>query len=416
MQHEDAERHADAGPPRRFACTRRAALTAWLPATALGQGSGPAWLATPWPVPEPLLQLRAAESDGWLAVGTSGALWHLRAEGAAQRRGSAIDVRTPVAAAHGRLVARRSDGRLWIAEAGGAPADCDVLVAPEAGFVILPLGVIAVVVERDQARLVRVEPDSRGAWRVVARSRDAVLPDARPLQAALDGGADGDGHIAVLAGPDAQRYAHGVLGDAIEATRVLLLERHDLSPLRELTLDAPYVFEDNRLRSWRAGDSSALLTVRSGPRGAQIAMVESDPAHRAALRLAALGEPIGSPNRWLSPSTDGTRMVAVITPHLAGTLHAVRRAGECLVSSVLTQGVSNHVIGSRELDVAAWLGPRYVLASLSRAALHSVDVDARRVLAPLELAAPLRAISADAQRRLLGCALADGSARLLVPS
>ena len=78
---------------------------------------------------------------------------------------------------------------------------------------------------------------------MVARSQEALLPDARPLQADLDGRGDG-GHIVVLASPDAQRYRHGVLGDAVEATRVLWLERHGLSVLRALTLPAPHVFED----------------------------------------------------------------------------------------------------------------------------------------------------------------------------
>ncbi len=259
-------------------------------------------------------------------------------------------------------------------------------------------------------------PADGGAWTAIATSREPVLADAQPLQVDLDGGGDA-GHIAVLAGPDGARYRHGVLGDAVEATRVLYLERHDLSPLRELTLPAPHVFEDNRLRVWRGSDGRSaptLVVVRSGPQGAQLVLIEADRSSASALRIAALGRPIGSVNRWMSPSTDGRHLVSVHTPHLSGALHAVRRDGERLLSSPLADGVSNHAIGARELDTSAWLGSRYVIADLnSRRRLRCIDVNTQRELAPLELAAPLRSISADAQRRTLACVLADGSLRLI---
>jgi hypothetical protein len=192
----------------------------------------------------------------------------------------------PVSAAHGRVVARRGDGRLWIGEAGREALSA-AAVAPHAGVAVLPLGIIAVEGDGLQARLVRLEPDARGTWQAIARSREPVLPDARPLQVELDGGNDA-GHIAVLAGPDDKRYAHGVLGYGIEATRVLYLERHDLSVLRQLTLAAPHVFKDNRQRVWAA----SLVAVRSGPKGAQLALIEADRSKDKALRFAALGEPI----------------------------------------------------------------------------------------------------------------------------
>ena len=75
---------------------------------------------------------------------------------------------------------------------------------------------------------------------MVARSAEPMLPDARPLQVDLDGRGDG-GHLVLRGGPDSQRYAHGVLGDGVEATRVLWLERHSLAFLRELVLPAPHV-------------------------------------------------------------------------------------------------------------------------------------------------------------------------------
>jgi hypothetical protein len=80
----------------------------------------------------------------------------------------------------------------------------------------------------------------------------------------------------------------------------------------------------------------------------------------------------------------------------------------------LAQGVSNHAIGAHELDVAAWLGSRYVLADLpTRRTLRGFDIATQRELPPLHLATPLRAISADAERKALVLVLADGSLRML---
>jgi hypothetical protein len=396
---------------RRPSLTRRACLIAALGSTTGTTWAQPAsWAVAPLPAPEPLIRLRAAERAGWVATGEGGGLWWLRASMPAQRLAAGIDPLGPLDADHGRVVARRADGRLWVGE-GGREASSAVAVARDAGLVTLPLGIIAVRGEGVNARLVRLEPDARGSWQVTATSREAVLPDARPVQVDLDGGG---AHIAVLAGPDSTRYKHAVLGDAIEATRVLLLERHDLMPLRELTLAAPHVFEDNHLRVWREGQALSLVAVRSGPNGGQLALIEADRSQRGALRVAALGEPIGTVHRWLAPSSDGERLVAVHTPHLSGALHSIERSGERLLATPIAQGLSNHTIGAHDLDVAAWLGARYVLADLSSPrTLRTVDVAARRELLPLALPVALRSISADAERRALACVLADGSARVL---
>ncbi len=387
---------------------RRHVVAAGLAAPWAAARAQAGWRVQALAVPEPIVQLRAAEAQGWLAVGEGGGLWWLRAASPPVKLASGIDARTPVGAAQGRVVARRSDGRLWIGEAGREALSA-AAVAQHAGVVVLPLGLIAVEGSGMQARLARLEPDARGVWQTIARSREAVLPDARPVQVALDGGGDA-GHIAMLAGPDDQRYTHGVLGDGIEATRVLYLERHALSVLRELTLAAPHVFEDNRLRVWR----SSLVAVRSGPQGGQLALIEAERGNDKALRITALGEPIGRANRWMSPSSDGEHLISVHTPHLSGALHRVQREGDRLSSTPLAQGVSNHAIGAHELDVAAWLDSRYVLADLSsRRVLRSFDIATQREWPPLDLPAPLRAISADAERKTLAIVLADGSLRML---
>jgi hypothetical protein len=112
-----------------------------------------------------------------------------------------------------------------------------------------------------------------------------------------------------------------VLGDAIEPTALVLFERHSLQPMAQVELAAPYVFEDLAPRpiTWRG--QRALLTVRSGPLGAQLCVVALAAAGGSRFEITALGAPIGMPNHWLSPSTDGQQLLAVHTPHLGGVLH-----------------------------------------------------------------------------------------------
>jgi hypothetical protein len=277
-----------------------------------------------------------------------------------------------------------ASGGLWVWEDGRVRTAPSAGLALHAGLLILPLAVVGVVgVERvmeDQTarprrtdppshRIARFEPDNVGRWREVARSRDAVLPDARPLQVDLDGGGDG-GHIAVLAGPDASRYDHGVLGDGIEATRVLWLERHGLDVLRSLTLPAPHVFEDIAPRPVALPGTPArfgVLTVRAGPDGGQLALVTADPARKQGLQVAATGDTVGGFHRWLAPTTDGRQMLAVHTPHIGGVLHVYQltdpREGQQLTRRRLLNDVSTHRIGSRELDLSVWLRGMLVLPS-----------------------------------------------------
>ena len=284
----------------------------------------------------------------------------------------------PVATGHGRIAARTADGGLWVWEDTGggrahaAPPSPAASLSVHAGLLVLPLAVLAVVsggarpADPFGHRLARFEPDPAGRWREVARSRNAVLPDARPVQVDLDGRGDG-GHIAVLAGPDDSRYDHGVLGDRMEATRVLWLERHGLDVLRELSLPPPHVLEDIAPRPVAlpgAQPGHGLLTVRSGPDGGQLALVTADPARPQGLHLAALGDTVGGYHRWLAPTTDGRHLAAVhTTAHRRRAAHLPARGSERLTRRRLHADVSTHRIGTREIDLAAWLQGLLVLPS-----------------------------------------------------
>jgi hypothetical protein len=325
----------------------------------------------------PLAQIAAGGPSGLLGMSADGALFvlPLHPGGVALRLAEELDAGTPVAAGHGRIAARRRDGALWVLEGERVAVSAERNLAPGAGLLILPLAVIAVAMDAKARRAVRLEPSGSATWGVVARSDMAVLPDARPLQADLDGSGDG-GHVVVLAGPDSERYTHGVLGDAVEATRIVLLERHSLRVMRELALEAPYVFEDIAPRNVALRPGllrEGLLTVQSGPQGGQLVLVDADPSAPRMLRIAARGPALGTANRWLSPITDGRHWLAVHTPHIGGALHVYGQDGSRLLARKVRGDVSNHRIGSRQLDMSAWLGQRLLLPDQSGRRLLVLD-------------------------------------------
>lgn len=352
------------------------ALAGCVGAPFVARAARPLAVSTALEAPEPMAQLHVLASNALLAVSRAGRMWLF--EGRTwQRRGADLDPRTPIAAGYGRVAGRSETGGLWILEAGRATHSDAPRLLPFAGLVVLPLGVIAVAEgDRGRAHVVRLEPSSSGTWRETSRNADPVLPDARPQQVDLEGpiAAAAEGHIVVLGGPDAERYRHGVLGDDVEATRVMVLDRHGLAPLRTLALPAPHVLEDIAPRpiAWRGG--TGLLTMRSGPRGAQLAVIAADPMRRDALVLAALGEPIGTPGRWMAATTDGTRLLAVHTPHIGGVLNEYAVEGAKLRGRPIATGFSTHALGSRELDLAVWTGGALVMPDQDRRALNVVAV------------------------------------------
>ncbi len=377
-------------------------------------------------------RVHAGGPTGLLGIGAGGGLWALSLAGQAPRRlASELDPASRIATGHGRIAARTARGGLWVWENGRASTLASAQLALHAGLLVLPLAVLAVANEGSgngvgaRQRVARFESEQGSKWREVSRSQEAVLPDARPVQVDLDGRGDG-GHIAVLAGPDDRRYAHGVLGDGIEATRLLWLERHGLQALRSLTLPAPHVFEDIEPRPVQvqvqvqvqvpeARGAAGLLTVRSGPEGGQLALVTADPAQPQGLRLAALGDTVGGFHRWLAPTTQGRHLVAVHTPHIGGVLHVYRLEVQRLSRHRLMADVSTHAIGSRETDLAAWVRDRLVLPSqdgrllrvLDPAAdwaeLFTVDLPGRATMtAALEDGSGVAVLLADGQVVLVG--------------
>ena len=401
-------------------------LLSWVPSTR-ALGAVPALL--PLAAPEPIAAIAPGEGE-FLAMARSGAL--LRLSGSYwETIGEGFDPAAPVAADHGRIVGRSIAGWLRVIE------DCTVIatlgprISDHGGFVNLAAGIVAVSAEhspgsprgpraragRDEAppapRLVRFERDG-AVWREAARSNFAVLPDARPTLVDLGsaaGGREDGAHVAVLAGPDAGRYRHGVLGDPFEATAIVYAERHSLAPLATITLPEPQVFEDITLRAFvdPGNGQTSLATVRSGDKGAALVLVGRSRTDQAALTIIAEGPALGMRQRWLAPIVAGQGLYAVHTPHIGGVLTLYRRAGARLLAQALRTGVSNHTIGSRDLNVSALVGSLLVVPTQQHDELVALDLaDDARERWRLRLKAPVSALLAVGESLVV----LDGGGRL----
>lgn len=102
-------------------------------------------------------------------------------------------------------------------------------------------------------------------------------------------------------------------------------------------------------------------------------LVDADPVAAGKLRVLARGQALGTANRWLSPTVGGGHWLAVHTPHIGGVLHAYRRDGARLSAERIVDGVSNHHLGSRQLDLAAWHGQQLFIPDQSRQRMLLLD-------------------------------------------
>lgn len=397
-------RHAP-GPTRRRVLTQ---VSAGLATVGWGFAMGRAVARTSAVALKPVAlrnvaRIDAAGSDGWLARDIGGRLWQVFEDGSTRSLGTGLAPEGPLDAGHGRIAGRGADGRLWVL-ADRAPVSeperSSAVLAPHGGLCGLPLAVIGLIEQDGRTLVARFEPDARGRWQIVARSEEAVLPDAVPVIVDLDSGGsghrDGDGnggHVAVLAGPDRHRYPHAVLGDDIEATRVLWLERHSLQPLRTLRLDEPEVFEDRYLRPWRLPDGRrGLVTVRSGASGAQLAVVAASPRASSALEIAAAGPYIGTRNRWLSPASvepADAELWAVHTPHIGGVLHRYRANGAGLTAERVATDLTNHRLGARDLDATARIGRQLLLPAQDWQQVRVADLESMSIVSSFPADAPV---------------------------
>lgn len=147
-----------------------------------------------------------------------------------------------------------------------------------------------------------------------------------------------------------KRYAHGILGDAIEHGALALT----LGDGRVVSMILPVsdVFEDTqpRLADMDGDGDAEVIVVRSNRRlGAKLAIYDET-------GLIAGTPYIGRSNRWLAPlgaadlDGDGAVEVAYVDrPHLAKTLRIWRFADGDLIPVADLAGYTNHRIGERDI-------------------------------------------------------------------
>lgn len=162
------------------------------------------------------------------------------------------------------------------------------------------------------------------------------------------------------------RYAHGILGDAIEWGALRLTT--DVGP-RTFQLPIDRVFEDTapRLADLDGDGRPEVIVVETrASQGAQLAIYDETG------KIASTPH-IGRTNRWLAPigaadlDGDGTMEVAYIDrPHLAKTLRVWRFVDGALIPVADLPGLTNHRIG--ETDIGGGIrdcgqGPEMITAN-----------------------------------------------------
>jgi hypothetical protein len=199
-----------------------------------------------------------------------------------------------------------------------------------------------------------------------------MLPDGELTRAG--------GLTAWLAGPT-RRYAHGALGDAIEAEGFMA---EVSGRILSYTLPDTAVFEDRRVRLWDIdgdGTPEAVVIKAYLDKGAALALYRIG---RDTIEPLAESPAIGIPNRWLNPvgaadflGDGSTTVAAVITPHLAGSLRLYRLVGDALTEVARVDGFTNHINGSRDLDLAQVVptrrGPVIAIPTLDRRAMATIS-------------------------------------------
>lgn len=154
------------------------------------------------------------------------------------------------------------------------------------------------------------------------------------------------------------RYAHGILGDAIEAGGLRVKTRG--GEILSMALPGREVFEDRypRLADLDGDGTTEIIAIRSSLSAGAAVTVYG--VRNGTLRQLATTPFIGTANRWLNiagiaPFRGGkTNEIAYVqTPHIGGTLFFYAFENDRLVKIAEKYGFSNHWIGSREMRLSA---------------------------------------------------------------
>ena len=170
---------------------------------------------------------------------------------------------------------------------------------------------------------------------------------------AFAGGAAAEDIVAARYDEPTTRYAHGILGDAIEYG-ALVMETASGRGLR-IRLPETRVFEDTAPRLFDVdgdGEREVIAVETDLSLGARLSVYGSD-------GLESSNDFIGQSNRWLAPAGVGAadldgdgrvELVYVDRPHLARVLRIYEYRPGALKLEASFEGVTNHRIG--ESDIA----------------------------------------------------------------
>ena len=178
----------------------------------------------------------------------------------------------------------------------------------------------------------------------------SALPDARILL-------DEHDRLLLLTDPT-EKYNHGVLGDNLEAASITLIETQPIIQVVSVISISENEVIEGIAPIWidmnGDGQREIIVTVSDLNLGAGI-VVFSENGERL-----AEGPKMGQPFRWRHQIAYGTmgsngelELVVVRTPHIGGLVEYYRFSDDNLEIVAQYSGITSHVLGSRNLDMAA---------------------------------------------------------------
>jgi len=198
------------------------------------------------------------------------------------------------------------------------------------------------------------------------------------------------------------RYAHGILGDMIEAGALRVRTRE--GKVLSYVLPADSVFEDlmPRVHDIDGDGRDEVLLVRSRLQTGSSLMALG--VRDGKLVPLAETEPIGRAGLWLNPvgvaDIDGDgrlEVLVVLTPHTGGTLIEYAFDGTSFKPGHSVDGVSNHVAGSRDQGMSAIMDINgdgvadVVVPASDRRSIRAFAFDEKKPLEFFRIGLPARA-------------------------
>lgn len=281
----------------------------------------------------------------------------------------------------------------------------------------------------------QTQVNAGGLWYkiVPAGGRIALAFIDKPEQPKHPDGALPDGRIATgtrdiarawLAEPTT-RYDHDILGDKIESGALVIEARDGKRHIVRLEDDA--VFEDlePRLADLDRDGHDEIIVVKSYlKRGSALAVIG---LRKGKYEIVAETPPLGGPHRWLDPggiadfTGDGKTAIALVRqPHVIGLLELWSWNGSTLRNTAELPDITNHIAGSRAIDMAAVADfdadkvPDIAAPSLDRSRLRIVSFapKARQITSvplPAKAVTNLGLVEDGAGPPAIALGLADGS-------